>query len=152
MKITNRFKISLFGLLLISACSSSSNLAEEHLKLLSSGKAGEAQSQYCALEDNLRLVTVNSYDLKSESEIDRGTEYLYSVDSPEVDGEVVIQVVNSNDFFDVAVTSRSQLNDALESSAQLLGEQPETLPAPKREEYNQNEFCVFLPFEQFEEE
>lgn len=153
--LTNAMKflwLSLFCLTLTSACSSGGNLAEQHMKLLADGKAGEAQSQYCALNDNLRLVTVNSYELKSETEIDGGTEYVYSVDSPDVDGEVVIQVIKSDDLFNLSVASTAQLNDALEQSAELLGEEAEILPVPRREEYNQNETCVFLPFEQFDDE
>ena len=135
----------------VSACGGGTgNMAEQHLQFLSEGDASEAQAQYCYLEDSLRLITVDSYELTSESEIDGGTEYVYAVDSPELGGDAVIQVLDSEVFFDIAVTSNAQLNEALADAAELLGEEASIAPAPKREDINQGKNCVFLPFDQFE--
>ena len=134
-----------------SACSGGTeNMAEQHLQYLSEGDASAAQAQYCSLEDNLRLITVHAYQLTSETEIDGGTEYIYFVDSPERFGEVVIQVLSTEAFFDMAITSNAQLNEALADAAELLGEEASIAPAPKREDINQGKSCVFLPFDQFE--
>ena len=150
----NRFT-QIFGVLAslaLGACSTGTgNMAETHLELLASGDTSEAQSQYCSLSDNLRLVTLNSYELVSETEIDNGMEYVFKTDSPQVNGQVTLEVVDSDAFFDRAIASNAQLNEALSSSAKLLGQEPEILPLPTREEYNQGKKCVFLPFDQFEE-
>lgn len=138
------------SLLALAGCSGGANLAEKHLSLIESGKSGEAQSQYCSREDNLRLVEISSYELQSESEIENGIEYVYAVESPNVENYLTIQVLDSDAFFDMAVTSRAQLNNALEESAEILGSQPELRPAPIRENFSRQDLCIFLPFEQFE--
>jgi hypothetical protein len=147
---------ALSGLVLLSfsllACSTNKNLAEQHLQLLKSGKQAEAQQQYCSLGDNLRLIEVEDFQLISETNIDdNGIQYTYSVDSPEIENQVIIEVYRPDDFFNVAVRSNSQLNNLLKSSSELMGEVHTGIETPKREDYSSNEYCVFLPFEQFED-
>ena len=55
-------------LLFTTACSSSpQSLAESHLDQIKSGKASQANQQYCMPSETLRLYTVKSFKVNKES-------------------------------------------------------------------------------------
>ena len=56
---------------LLVGCGKSQTIAEKHLEALKSGDTGLAQSQYCAVTDNLRINNVLDYSILGTSEKER---------------------------------------------------------------------------------
>lgn len=71
-----------------------------------------------------------------------------TVSEKEVIKQVALDIWKSDDLYQATVVSTAKLNDL----AQKLGTQTKTSPKQERGEVNKEHLCVFLPFEQFEDE
>jgi len=166
------YLLSVVFLLSTTACSSSpQSLAEKHLDQIKSGKASQANQQYCMTGETLRLHTVNSFKVTSFQQKTRDnlpyTEVVANIETDqyrfknvdnngvmapqkEVLRQVTLEIWKSDDFYQVSVKSAAKLNDLGKSTVALTGAQPVTLSVPDRGKVNKESLCVFLPFEQFE--
>lgn len=159
-------------LLFSTACSSSpQSLGESHLDKIKSGKASQANQQYCMPSETLRLYTIKSFKVNSSQQKTRDnllyTEVIADIETDQVrfknmdNGgiaipqkqviqQVTLEIWKSDDFYQESVISKARLNDLVKSSAALTGTQLPTLSVPEREKINKEPLCIFLPFEQFE--
>lgn len=166
------YLFSAFFLLSITACSSNpQSLAEKHLDMIKSGKASQANQQYCMTGETLRLHTVNSFKVTSSQRKTRDnlpyTEVVASIETDqfrfknvdnggvmvpqkEVLQQVTLEVWKSDDFYQEVVKTTAKLNDLAKSTAALTGTQTATSSVPDRDKVNKDSLCIFLPFEQFE--
>ncbi len=162
----------LLAVLLFAATSCSpspKSLAENHLQLLKSGNATKANQQYCLPSDTLRLYSVKSFQIISSQpktsynlpytevvanietdqyrfkQVDKGG---VTVSEKEVIKQVALDIWKSDDLYQAIVVSEAKLNDMV----QKLGTKTKNSPKQEREKVNKQHLCVFLSFEQFEDE
>jgi hypothetical protein len=166
------YLLSVVFLFSTTACSSSpQSLAEDHLDQIKSGKASQANQQYCITSETLRLHTVNSFKvIGSQQKIRDNLPYTEVVSNIETDQfrfknvgngdimvpqkevlkQVTLEIWKSDDFYQELVKSKAKLNDLAKSTAALTGTETETSSVPDRGKVNKESLCVFLPFEQFQ--
>lgn len=150
----------------VTSCTKSpKDLASSHLKLVQSGKAGEAQKQYCSPSDSLRLHSVQSFEVTSTKEGNRNgrdfTEVVANVQTTQTRlvnlkttpiTQVTIEIWNSDSFYDYAVASTAEINALGDRTTSLTGVASPEIKTPERSDINQSKECVFLPFDQFQDE
>lgn len=156
----------------ISACSSSpQSLAENHLDLIKLGSAAKANQQYCTPSETLRLYSIKSFKIISSqqksydnlpyteviADIDTDQYRFKNVDnngiiSPqkEVLHRVTFEIWKSDDIYQAEVKSQAKINDISKSLSNFTGDQAKISSVPDRGKVNKESQCVFMPFEQFE--
>jgi hypothetical protein len=166
--------LSITLLCFITACGvNPKSLAESHLEQIKTGKASQANQQYCMPSDSLRLHTLKSFSVTNSQEQKRdGSSYTEvtanietdqsRLESIEKDGikipqkeilkQVTLEIWKSDDFYQELVKSTAKLNDLGRKTAALTGKPPTSMSTPEREKVNKESLCVHLPFKQFESE
>ncbi len=168
------FGFLLLGLFLAS-CSSISpgDFAKSHLELIKIGKASEANQQYCSLKDTLRLNSLKGFVILSSESKSKGqlsyTEITAKVDTDqtvlkkvEVEGvpslkpqpieQITLEVWKPDDFYNNAVNTAAKINQNGEEVAALTGLPQRNVSNPIRDDFNKSSSCIFLPFNQFQNE
>jgi len=162
----------LIALLLISCGTSSpQDLAKSHLELLQSNKNSEANQQYCIQKESLRLQAIKGFEIiNSQSKVRDGssfTEVVSKIDTnqtvlknveangvtvprPQSIQQVSLEIWKSNDFYNNYVAETANINNLAQKTEALTGIKQKTSPVPNRTEVNKAHLCVFLPFDQFE--
>lgn len=168
--------VAIASLLAITSCSSSSDpksLASSHLDHLKTGGSASAQKQSCNVGESLRLHTVKGFEVvgvqpksvdglsyqEVVAKVDTDQTRLKAVEkegikipeSQKID-QVTIEVWESDLFFNRLISSTAKINDSAERVAALTGAPATKVSVPTRDKVSSDRFCVFLPYEQFENE
>lgn len=141
-------------------------LASKHLALLQAGEMARAQQQYCLPTTDLLLHDVTRYELLSLTHKSRNQlpymEVVISLDSDQTRrlrtatgwqdrpiDHAVIEIWESDNFFDWAVLMTAHANTADHPQALLTGTPAAEMAVPRRTDVNAANQCIFLPADQF---